>query len=195
MCNATAALHAACLALKLGPGDLLWTSPITFVASANCARYCGADVDFVDIDPEPTTCPSRGSPRSSSKPNVRDACPRSSFPCIWRGKAPRCARLRSSPGATASGSSRMRRTPLALNYARQARRQLPIQRHHRLQLPSGQDHHHRRGRHGHDQRRRACPAAWLASEATALRESRRNSGTSRRARGITSSSNSVTITG
>jgi len=51
MCNATAALHAACLALKLGPGDLLWTSPITFVASANCARYCGADVDFVDIDP------------------------------------------------------------------------------------------------------------------------------------------------
>ncbi len=49
--NATAALHIACLALGLGPGDLLWTSPITFVASANCARYCGADVDFVDIDP------------------------------------------------------------------------------------------------------------------------------------------------
>ncbi|HEV8034888.1 UDP-4-amino-4,6-dideoxy-N-acetyl-beta-L-altrosamine transaminase, partial [Yoonia sp.] len=38
--------------LDLGPGDLLWTSPITFVASANCGRYCGADVDFVDIDPE-----------------------------------------------------------------------------------------------------------------------------------------------
>ena len=50
-CNATAALHLACLALDLGPGDLLWTSPITFVASANCARYCGAEVDFVDIDP------------------------------------------------------------------------------------------------------------------------------------------------
>lgn len=50
-CNATAALHLACLALDLGPGDLLWTSPNTFVASANCARYCGADVDFVDIDP------------------------------------------------------------------------------------------------------------------------------------------------
>jgi len=49
--NATAALHLACLALGLGPGDLCWTSPITFVASANCARYCGADVDFVDIDP------------------------------------------------------------------------------------------------------------------------------------------------
>jgi UDP-4-amino-4,6-dideoxy-N-acetyl-beta-L-altrosamine transaminase len=49
--SATSALHIACLALGLGPGDWLWTSPITFVASANCARYCGADVDFVDIDP------------------------------------------------------------------------------------------------------------------------------------------------
>lgn len=51
MNSATSALHVACLALDLGPGDLLWTSPITFVASANCARYCGAEVDFVDIDP------------------------------------------------------------------------------------------------------------------------------------------------
>lgn len=51
VCNATAALHIACLAAGLGQGDLLWTSPNTFVASANCARYCGARVDFVDIDP------------------------------------------------------------------------------------------------------------------------------------------------
>jgi UDP-4-amino-4,6-dideoxy-N-acetyl-beta-L-altrosamine transaminase len=49
--SATSALHVACLALGVGPGDVVWTSPITFVASANCARYCGADVDFVDIDP------------------------------------------------------------------------------------------------------------------------------------------------
>ncbi|WP_425058490.1 UDP-4-amino-4,6-dideoxy-N-acetyl-beta-L-altrosamine transaminase [Sporomusa carbonis] len=48
--SATSALHIACLAAGLGPGDLLWTSPNTFVASANCALYCGADVDFVDID-------------------------------------------------------------------------------------------------------------------------------------------------
>lgn len=48
--SATSALHIACLALGVGPGDLVWTSPVTFVASANCARYCGADVDFVDID-------------------------------------------------------------------------------------------------------------------------------------------------
>jgi UDP-4-amino-4,6-dideoxy-N-acetyl-beta-L-altrosamine transaminase len=52
MSNATAALHVACLALDLGPGDILWTSPNTFVASANCALYCGAKVDFVDIDPK-----------------------------------------------------------------------------------------------------------------------------------------------
>ncbi|MEE1920387.1 UDP-4-amino-4,6-dideoxy-N-acetyl-beta-L-altrosamine transaminase [Pseudomonas sp. 148P] len=51
VCNATAGLHLACLAAGLGAGDLLWTSPNSFVASANCARYCGADVDFVDIDP------------------------------------------------------------------------------------------------------------------------------------------------
>ncbi len=50
MNSATSALHLACLALGVGPGDLVWTSPISFVASANCARYCGADVDFVDVD-------------------------------------------------------------------------------------------------------------------------------------------------
>lgn len=50
--NGTAALHLACLALELAPGELLWTSANTFAASANCARYCGADVDFVDIDPQ-----------------------------------------------------------------------------------------------------------------------------------------------
>ena len=49
--SATSALHMACLALGLGPGDWLWTSPNSFVASSNCALYCGAQVDFVDIDP------------------------------------------------------------------------------------------------------------------------------------------------
>ena len=49
--NASSALHIACLALEVGQGDIVWTTPITFVASANCALHCGADVDFVDIDP------------------------------------------------------------------------------------------------------------------------------------------------
>lgn len=50
VCNATAALHIACLAAGIGKGDIVWTVPNTFVASANCALYCGASVDFVDID-------------------------------------------------------------------------------------------------------------------------------------------------
>lgn len=50
--SATSALHIACLAMNVGPGDLVWTSPNTFVASANCALYCGANIDFVDIDPQ-----------------------------------------------------------------------------------------------------------------------------------------------
>jgi UDP-4-amino-4,6-dideoxy-N-acetyl-beta-L-altrosamine transaminase len=49
--SATSALHIACLALGVGNGDVIWTTPITFVASANCALYCGASIDFVDIDP------------------------------------------------------------------------------------------------------------------------------------------------
>jgi len=52
--SGTSALHCACMALGLGPGDYLWTAPNTFVASANCALYCGASIDFVDIDPD--TC-------------------------------------------------------------------------------------------------------------------------------------------
>ena len=50
--SATSALHLACLSLDLGHGDWLWTSPVTFVASANCGLYCGAKIDFVDIDPD-----------------------------------------------------------------------------------------------------------------------------------------------
>ena len=50
--SGTAALHLSCLALGLGKGDIYWTSPNTFVATANCALYCGAKVDFVDIDPK-----------------------------------------------------------------------------------------------------------------------------------------------
>jgi len=49
--SATSALHIACMALRLSDGDILWTSPVTFVASSNCGIYCGAKIDFVDIDP------------------------------------------------------------------------------------------------------------------------------------------------
>jgi UDP-4-amino-4,6-dideoxy-N-acetyl-beta-L-altrosamine transaminase len=60
MNSATSVLHAACLALGAGPGTRVWTSPNSFAASANCARYCGAEVDFVDIDPGTyNLCPER----------------------------------------------------------------------------------------------------------------------------------------
>ena len=52
VCNATSALHLACRCLGVGPGDRVWTSPNTFVASANCVLYCGATIDFIDIDPK-----------------------------------------------------------------------------------------------------------------------------------------------
>ena len=51
VCNATAGLHIACLALGVGPDCIVWTCPNSFLASANCALYCGANVDFVDIEP------------------------------------------------------------------------------------------------------------------------------------------------
>ena len=60
MNSATSALHLACLALGVGPGDHVWTSPLTFVASSNAALYCGADVDFVDVDERTyNMCPQR----------------------------------------------------------------------------------------------------------------------------------------
>ncbi len=49
--SATSALHIACLCLGLKKGDYVWTSPVSFVASSNCALYCGAKIDFIDIDP------------------------------------------------------------------------------------------------------------------------------------------------
>lgn len=69
--SATSALHIACLALELGPGDRLWTSPTTFVASSNCGLYCGAAVDFVDIDPA-TALMSVGALETKLKQSERD---------------------------------------------------------------------------------------------------------------------------
>ncbi len=54
--SATSSLHLAYLALDVGPGDIVWTPPITFVATASAARMCGADVDFVDVNLKPNAC-------------------------------------------------------------------------------------------------------------------------------------------
>lgn len=85
--NATSALHLACLALGLGTGDRLWTSPITFVASANCGLYCGASVDFVDIDPRTyNLCPR--ALEAKLKRAKRDGClPKVVIPVHFSGQA------------------------------------------------------------------------------------------------------------
>jgi UDP-4-amino-4,6-dideoxy-N-acetyl-beta-L-altrosamine transaminase len=67
--NATSGLHLACLALDIGPGSMVWTSAITFVASANCAIYCGSEIDFVDIDF-----------------NTVNICPRALAKKLWQAK-------------------------------------------------------------------------------------------------------------
>lgn len=75
--SGTSALHLACLALGLGPGDWLWTSPISFVASANCALYCGAQVDFVDI------CPHTGNLSAEDlEQKLRKACAEQRLPKV-----------------------------------------------------------------------------------------------------------------
>ena len=89
--NATVGLHLACLALGIGPGARVWTSPNSFVASANCALYCGATVDFVDIDPL-----TRNLSVAALEEKLRDAASRNQLPqlvipvdfaglpCDWR---------------------------------------------------------------------------------------------------------------
>jgi UDP-4-amino-4,6-dideoxy-N-acetyl-beta-L-altrosamine transaminase len=84
--SATSSLHTACLALGVGPGDLVWTSPITFVASANCARYCGADVDFVDIDPTTFNMSVTGLEEKLSRAASRGRLPKVVIPVHFAGE-------------------------------------------------------------------------------------------------------------
>lgn len=82
--SATSSLHAACLALGLEEGGLLWTSPNTFVASANCALYCGADVDFVDIDPDTRNMSAKA---LAAKLEVSDRVPDIVIPVAFSGRS------------------------------------------------------------------------------------------------------------
>ena len=91
--SATSALHAAVAALGLGHGDILWTSPITFVASANCARHCGAEVDFVDIEPETfNMCPDALERRLETA-SAEGRLPKVIVPVHMGGQAPDMARI------------------------------------------------------------------------------------------------------
>jgi UDP-4-amino-4,6-dideoxy-N-acetyl-beta-L-altrosamine transaminase len=85
--SATAALHIACLALGVGPGDSVWTSPITFVASANCALYCGATVDFVDIDPQTYNMSAERLAEKLANAKVKGALPKVVIPVHMCGQS------------------------------------------------------------------------------------------------------------
>jgi UDP-4-amino-4,6-dideoxy-N-acetyl-beta-L-altrosamine transaminase len=91
--SGTAALHVACLAADLGPGDTLWTSPNTFVASANCALYCGADVDFVDIDPATYNMSVEALEAKLEQAEAEDSLPSVVIPVHFAGQSCDMARI------------------------------------------------------------------------------------------------------
>jgi UDP-4-amino-4,6-dideoxy-N-acetyl-beta-L-altrosamine transaminase len=91
--SATAGLHLACLALGLAPGHRLWTTPNTFVASANCARYCGADVDFVDIDERTRNLSIDALERKLGDAGRRNALPHVVIAVHYAGLPPDMARI------------------------------------------------------------------------------------------------------
>jgi UDP-4-amino-4,6-dideoxy-N-acetyl-beta-L-altrosamine transaminase len=86
--SATSALHIACLAIGVGPGDVVWTVPNTFVASANCARLCGADVDFVDIDPATYNIDVRALEHKLREAGAAGRLPKAVIPVHFSGRAP-----------------------------------------------------------------------------------------------------------
>jgi len=84
--SATSALHLSCLSLNLGYGDWVWTSPITFVASANCGLYCGAKVDFVDIDPNTYNMSIDALTRKLEKAKLSETLPKIVIPVHFSGQ-------------------------------------------------------------------------------------------------------------
>ena len=86
--SATSALHIACLAIGAGPGDVVWTVPNTFVASANCARLCGADVDFADIDPATYNISVAALERKLRNAKAAGRLPKAVIPVHFSGRAP-----------------------------------------------------------------------------------------------------------
>jgi UDP-4-amino-4,6-dideoxy-N-acetyl-beta-L-altrosamine transaminase len=85
--SATSALHIACLALGLGKGDWLWTSPNSFVASANCGLYCGAKIDFVDIDPQTYNLSAEGLEKKLIQAKKNDNLPKIVIPVHFSGQS------------------------------------------------------------------------------------------------------------
>lgn len=91
--SATSALHIACLAAGLGPGDTLWTSPNTFVASANCALYCGASVDFIDVDPHTYNMSATALEAKLIQAKISGCLPKVVIPVHFAGQSCEMARI------------------------------------------------------------------------------------------------------
>jgi len=85
--SATSALHIACLALDVSQGDIVWTSPVTFVASANCALYCGASIDFVDIDTDTGNISILALAEKLQQAQINDALPKVLIPVHLAGQS------------------------------------------------------------------------------------------------------------
>jgi len=85
VCNGTAALHLACLALGMGPGETGWTSPLSFVASANCIRFCSAEVGFVDIEPGTLNMDPALLEEKLAEADASGTCPRLLIPVHFAG--------------------------------------------------------------------------------------------------------------
>ena len=171
--SATSALHIACLALGLGPGDLLWTVPNTFVASANCAPLLRRRRGFrrhrpVYLEPE-----RGGAEGEAGRGAPRGRLPKVVVPGALRRPADRAGSdLGAGPGIRLQGP----RGRLACDRRVaewRAGRQLPVVGHHRVQLSPGQDHHDGRRRHGAHERRGDWPSAWPCCARTASRAIRR----------------------
>ena len=143
--NATVALHIACRALGLGPGDWLWTSPNTFVASANCALYCGARVDFVDVDPRSYNMDAGLLEHKLLEAQRLGRLPKIVVPVHFAGQSCDMRAIRALADRFGFRITRDR-----WQLPRRAGGQLHVLRHHRVQLPPGQDHHDGRRWHGAD---------------------------------------------
>ena len=115
--SATSALHIACLALGVGPGDWVWTSPNTFVASSNAALYCGAHVDFVDIDPRTYNMSLELLEKKLQEAKTDWQAPEGCHPgSLCRAALWHACFLPAKPGIWFSGSSRMPPTRSAASY-------------------------------------------------------------------------------
>ena len=148
--SATSALHIACLALGLGPGDWLWTSAVTFVASANCGRYCGANVDFVDIDPRSyNMCP------EALAEKLREAEKAGRLPSIvvpvhLTGQSCDMAAIHELSQQYGFKIIEDASHAIGGRYRERIHRQLSLQRYHRAEFSPSENHYDGRRRHGAD---------------------------------------------